>query len=82
MTQGGGVAPPPIFHYGLPSAMGNRSGISRMGTAYKQNALTSSRGRIGTGIASHNGPARPMTAVRAAGYSSAGARSLFIKRFF
>lgn len=65
------MAPAPIFRYGLPSAIGNRNGISRMSTNLPPRSSIASRGRVGT--ASNNmGMARPMTAVRAAGYSSAG----------
>lgn len=73
MPQGGGIAPPPIFNYELSSAIKNQTG-SRMGTATRLLMVNRGGGRpISMGMAS--GPARPMTAVRAAGYSSAGVRS-------
>lgn len=71
------AAVPPLFRYGLPpSAAGNRIGAaSRMLTAAGGSALRSSMAsRMRTaGNATHVN--RPMTAVRAAGYTSAGGRS-------
>lgn len=52
----------------MPGA-GMRLGTGARGPA----ALPSSMGRLNTGVA-QDGAARPMTAVRAAGYTSAGYR--------
>jgi len=79
MGSSNAVQPPSLFRYGIQSSLGGRMSTSMATATGNRTALRSSMGsraRTGAGGANAEPANRPMTAVRAAGYSSAG-RGLF-----